>query len=81
MKKLISITTAGEFVGALEDWIIKEKCNPKTPEEWSKCTEDMIKSGVLKPIAVFDEKNTPEIKAQLKENLNVRNLNDNSPMA
>jgi hypothetical protein len=75
MKKLISITTAGEFADALEDWIIDNKCNPTTAEEWARCIKDLTASGVVNTVGVT-EASTRELKEGLKENLNVKDLGD-----
>ncbi len=74
MKKMISVTTAAEFCDALENWIIDNKLNPKTPEEWNRCIEDLMKSGALTPVAVIDDKDTDELKKTLVENFNVEEI-------
>jgi hypothetical protein len=74
MQKVISLTTAAEFCQALEDWIIDNKCNPTTPEEWTKCIDDMTRGGALTPIACIDEKDAKEFKEKLKETLRVEEI-------
>ena len=49
------IGTAGEFAEALEDWIIDNKCNPTTPEEWERCINDIVKKGSLAPLSEEDK--------------------------
>lgn len=72
--KLVSITTAGEFAQALEDWIITNKCNPQTPEEWNKCIEDMLQSGILTPLGSIEDNQADEFKNQLKKDHNAKEL-------
>ena len=72
MKKLISITTAGAFADALENWIIDNKCNPTTQEEWARCIKDLTAQGSVESLGVVDD--DKELKAKLKENLNVRDI-------
>lgn len=74
MQKMISITTAGEFAEALENWIIDNKCNPKTPEEWSRCIEDLIAAGKLQAVAIVEDEDVSKIKKELKDNFNVGEL-------
>ena len=74
MKRIVSMTTAAEFCDALENWIIDNKCNPTTPEEWNRCIEDLMKSGALTPIAAVDEEDACEFKKKLKDNLNIEEL-------
>lgn len=74
MKKLISITTAAEFADALEDWIIDNKCNPTSPEEWSRCIKDLVAQGKVHALGCVDD--SEDFKSKLKENLNVEDLNN-----
>jgi hypothetical protein len=75
MQRIISVTTASQFCEALENWIIDNKLNPQTPEEWNRCVEDMMTSGVLTPIGVLaDEAKVSELKTELKKNFNVEEL-------
>ena len=69
-KAMISVTTAGAFADALEDWIIKNECNPTTPEEWNRCLSDLFKSGILQPVATIDKAEVSEVKDQIKKNFN-----------
>ena len=72
--RMITVTTAGEFAQALENWIIDNKLNPKTPEEWNKCVEDLIASGVLTPIGTVEDEDFNKVKSTLKENFKVEEL-------
>ena len=74
MKRMISITTAAEFCQALEDWIIDNKCNPQTPEEWERCINDLTKSGAVTPVASINEEDVKDFKEKLKENLGVEEI-------
>jgi len=76
MKALISVTTAGALADALEDWIIKNKCNPKSPEEWSRCISDLIAAGAVAPVASVDEKDLPAVKEQLQNDFTIKDLKD-----
>jgi len=64
-------TNAGSVFDALEDWIIKNKCNPKTDEEWARALSDLTEAGVLAPLGTIDAKDTDEFKKGLKEHYDV----------
>ncbi len=72
--KIVSMTTAADFCDALENWIIDNKCNPKTTEEWNRCIEDMMKSGALTPIASIEDGDADKFKKNLIENFNVEEI-------
>ena len=72
MKNIISITNAGEFADALEDWIIDNKCNPTTAEEWARCIKDLTAQGKITPLGCVDD--TEKFKTDLKKNMNVEDL-------
>lgn len=69
-KRQMFIGTAGEFARALEDWIIDNKCNPTTPEEWDRCISDIVKQGTLTPATDTDRERlkTANIKRIYGEN-------------
>ena len=67
------LITAGEFASALEDWMIDNKCNPKTVEEWSRCMSDIQKMGKADYVGSVDDK---EVKKSLKEDFNIKDLKE-----
>jgi hypothetical protein len=70
----IFVGTAGEFAQALEDWIIDNKCNPKTPEEWDRCLKDISSKGTIKSLGTVDDKDVNKLKTELNKDFNVENL-------
>jgi hypothetical protein len=68
------IGTAGDFAQALEDWIIDNKCNPKTQEEWARCLKDIAEKGNITSLGVIKDKDVNQIKNDLNNNFNVENL-------
>lgn len=74
MERLVSITAAGEFCDALENWIIDNKYNPTTSEEWERCIQDMIADGAVKPVGCIKEEDAEKLKEQLKNTSNLKEL-------
>ena len=52
---------------AIEDWMIDNKCNPKTPEEWNRCLADLAKSGDINYVGSVKEEDFPAVKKALKD--------------
>ena len=75
MRQLL-ISNAADLADAIEDWIILNKCNPTTPEEWDRCISDLTKAGKLNYIGSIEEKDSGELKNILKENFNVKDINE-----
>jgi hypothetical protein len=70
----ILIGNVGDFAQALEDWMIDNKCNPSTSEEWERCIADITKAGKLSTIGSIDEKDMGKLKINLKDNFNVEEI-------
>ena len=70
----ILLGNAGDFAQALEDWIIDNKCNPKTQEEWERCLKDIAASGKLTSLGAVVDEDVSKLKKDLSNNFNVENL-------
>jgi hypothetical protein len=68
------VGTASDFADALEDWIIDNKCNPTTPEEWARCLKDIAEKGKVQSLGTIDDKDVNELKNTLNKDFNVENL-------
>lgn len=66
--------TAGELGDAIENWIIDNKVNPSTPEEWERCIKDLMAAGVLKPLDTKGAEDVDTIKKILKDNFDVKEI-------
>ncbi len=66
------ILATADTAQALEDWIIDNKCNPKTEEEWKRCWDDLVKAGKAKYVGGIEDEDLPEFKKKLGENFNVK---------
>lgn len=64
-------TTSGKLGEALENWIIDNKCNPTTQEEWNRCLKDLMDAGVLTPLKHVENDDVDGLKKFLKDNFNV----------
>jgi len=67
MSRLVIIANAGELADALEDWIIDNKCNPKTPAEWDRFCEFLLTKGLAEEIGSIEDEELSEFKKELRE--------------
>ena len=70
----IFVGTADSFAQALEDWMIDNKCNPKTQEEWNRCLKDIAAKGNISSLGAVEDKDVNKLKNELNNNFNVENL-------
>ena len=61
-----------EFAEVLEDWIILNKCNPTTREEWERCIKDLQVKGALTIQGSIADEDTKKFKKELKDNFNTK---------
>jgi len=66
---------AGKFADALDDWMIDNKKNPKTKEDWQEVQKYMLKKGVLSPLGEVPDERLDDVKEHLKEEFNITDLN------
>lgn len=71
---IILSATAGVLGEAIENWIIDNKLNPSTPEEWERCLKDLLEAGVLTPVDSVDDNDVDGIKKILKDNFDVKEI-------
>lgn len=71
---LILSCKAGDFGDALENWIIDNKCNPATPEEWERCLKDLIAAGVVEVLDKTDSEDVATVKKALEKKFNVEEI-------
>jgi len=70
------VINAKDFADALENWIIDNKCNPSTPEEWERCMNDIHKSGQAQYVGSVEDKEVGKLKESLKKDFNVKEFKD-----
>ena len=70
----IFIGTAGEFARALEDWMIDNKCNPKTQEEWNRCLKDISSRGAVTSLGAIGDKDMTKLKTELNKDFNIKDI-------
>lgn len=66
------VGTAGSFAQALEDWMIDNKCNPKTQEEWDRCLKDIAAKGSISSVGIVEDTDVNKLKNELNKNFNVK---------
>ena len=70
------LINSGDLVTALEDWMIDNKCNLSTPEEWARCMRDIQKTGKAEYMGSVEDADAKSIKESLKRDFNVKELKD-----
>ena len=70
------VMNAGDLADALEDWIIDNRCNPVTKEEWARCMTDIQKSSKARYLGSATDKDAEKLKESLLRDFNVKELKD-----